>query len=334
MMLVVWVPANVGGPLVLVLLVIPLVPAAITIAVLRHQLLDIRLVFTRALLYGALLYGALTTGVVGGYLGLVAVADLALHRGTGVGGSVIATLVIALGFDPVRVRLQRHIDRLLYGDRADPVRAVSRLGEHLVRGGGKPDPGDALAVVRDALRLPYAALRVDGVGQAAGGYAPGCRYERPRPHPGPGGRRSPDRPGRLSALLGSVDGIEVAGTAANGREAVRAAVTLRPDVLVLDIQMPDLDGVAAAREITRAAPGVAILMLTMFDDDDSVLAALRAGASGYVLKGATQQEIIRAIHAVAAGEAIFGPGIARQVLGRAEAILRARREGLGRRPNP
>lgn len=119
----------------------------------------------------------------------------------------------------------------------------------------------------------------------------------------------------LSALLGSLDGIEVVGTAADGRQAVRAAVTLRPDVLVLDIQMPGLDGVGAAQAITKAAPGVAILMLTMFDDDDSVLAAVRAGASGYVLKGAAQEEIVRAIHAVAAGEAIFGPGIARQVLG-------------------
>ena len=119
----------------------------------------------------------------------------------------------------------------------------------------------------------------------------------------------------LSALLGSVDGLEVLATAATGREALREAVTHRPDVIVLDVQMPELDGVAAAREIARAAPQTAILMLTMFDDDDSVLAAMRAGAAGYVLKGATQDEIVRAIHAVAAGEAIFGPGIARRVLG-------------------
>jgi DNA-binding NarL/FixJ family response regulator len=119
----------------------------------------------------------------------------------------------------------------------------------------------------------------------------------------------------LSALLGSVDGIVVVATAATGREALREAVTHRPDVIVLDVQMPELDGVAAAREIARAAPQTAILMLTMFDDDDSVFAAMRAGAAGYVLKGATQDEIVRAIHAVAAGEAIFGPGIARRVLG-------------------
>jgi DNA-binding NarL/FixJ family response regulator len=123
----------------------------------------------------------------------------------------------------------------------------------------------------------------------------------------------------LSALLASVPSIIVAGVAATGREAIHAAVTVRPDVLVMDIQMPELTGVAATQEITRATPGVAVLMLTMFDDDESVLAAMRAGARGYVLKGAQQDEIVRAIQAVAAGEAIFGPGIARQVLGLASA---------------
>ena len=119
----------------------------------------------------------------------------------------------------------------------------------------------------------------------------------------------------LSALLASVPFITVAGVAANGREAVQAAVTLRPDVLVMDVQMPELTGVDAAGEISRVAPDVAVLMLTMFDDDYSVLAAMRAGARGYVLKGAQQDEIVRAIAAVAAGEAIFGPGVARMVLG-------------------
>jgi DNA-binding NarL/FixJ family response regulator len=118
----------------------------------------------------------------------------------------------------------------------------------------------------------------------------------------------------LAALLASVPNISVAGVAATGQEAVRAAVTLRPDVLVMDIQMPELNGIAAAREIARVAPEVAVLMLTMFDDDDSVFAAMRAGARGYVLKGAHQDEIVRAIHAAAAGEAIFGPPIARRML--------------------
>ena len=105
----------------------------------------------------------------------------------------------------------------------------------------------------------------------------------------------------LAALLSSVPGIEVVATAATGREAVRAAVTEAPDVLVLDVQMPDLNGVEAAAEIARAAPAVAVLMLTMFDDDDSVFAAMRAGARGYLLKGAGQEEIVGAIRAVAAG---------------------------------
>ncbi|WP_238151625.1 response regulator transcription factor [Kribbella sindirgiensis] len=118
----------------------------------------------------------------------------------------------------------------------------------------------------------------------------------------------------LAALLSSLPGIEVVGVAATGREAIREVVTTRPDVAVLDLQMPDLDGFAATRELTRSAPEVAVLVLTMFEDDDSVFAAMRAGARGYLVKGAEQEEIARAIRAVAAGEAIFGPGVARRVL--------------------
>jgi FixJ family two-component response regulator len=97
-------------------------------------------------------------------------------------------------------------------------------------------------------------------------------------------------------------------------ECLRARPPFRSGARVLGLTL-HRPRVAAAAEITRAAPGVAVLMLTMFDDDDSVFAAMRAGARGYVLKGAQQDEIVRAIHAVAAGEAIFGPGIARRVLG-------------------
>lgn len=118
----------------------------------------------------------------------------------------------------------------------------------------------------------------------------------------------------LAALLSSLPGIEVVGVAATGREAIREVVTTRPDVAVLDLQMPDLDGFAATRELARSAPEVAVLVLTMFEDDDSVFAAMRAGARGYLVKGAEQEEIARAIRAVAAGEAIFGPGVARRVL--------------------
>ncbi|MFC5260894.1 response regulator [Kribbella qitaiheensis] len=118
----------------------------------------------------------------------------------------------------------------------------------------------------------------------------------------------------LAALLTSLPGIEVVGVASTGREAIREVVTTRPDVAVLDLQMPDLDGFAATRELGRTAPSVAVLVLTMFEDDDSVFAAMRAGARGYLVKGAEQEEIARAIRAVAAGEAIFGPGVARRVL--------------------
>jgi DNA-binding NarL/FixJ family response regulator len=119
----------------------------------------------------------------------------------------------------------------------------------------------------------------------------------------------------LRALLASLPDMDVVGEATTGREAVRSAVADKPHVLVMDLRMPDLDGAAATAEISRVAPEVAVLVLTMFDDDESVFAAMRAGARGYLVKGASQQEIIRAINAVAAGEAIFGPGVARRVLG-------------------
>ncbi|WP_329001208.1 response regulator transcription factor [Kribbella sp. NBC_00709] len=118
----------------------------------------------------------------------------------------------------------------------------------------------------------------------------------------------------LAALLTSLPGIDVVGVASTGREAVREVITSRPQVAVLDLQMPDLDGFAATRELARSAPDTAVLVLTMFEDDDSVFAAMRAGARGYLVKGAEQEEIARAIRAVAAGEAIFGPGVARRVL--------------------
>ncbi|MEJ2888762.1 response regulator transcription factor [Actinomycetospora aeridis] len=120
----------------------------------------------------------------------------------------------------------------------------------------------------------------------------------------------------LAALLESVDGVEVVGQAATGREAVREAQLLAPDVVLMDIRMPDLDGVEASRRIAAATPGVAVLVLTMHDDDETVVAALQAGARGYLLKGADQEEIRRAVHAVVAGEMIVAPGAARHVLAR------------------
>jgi DNA-binding NarL/FixJ family response regulator len=118
----------------------------------------------------------------------------------------------------------------------------------------------------------------------------------------------------LRALLSAVEGYQLVGTAATGTEAVRAAVTLKPDVLVMDIQMPEMGGIEATREVGRVAPDVKVIVLTMFEDDESVFAAMRAGALGYVLKGASPENMIRAIGAVAEGEAIFGAGVARRAL--------------------
>ena len=118
----------------------------------------------------------------------------------------------------------------------------------------------------------------------------------------------------LKAALAGLPDVKVVAEAATGSAAIREALLHRPDVVVMDLQMPDTNGIEATRELARALPSAAVLVLTMFDDDDSVFAAMRAGARGYVLKGAEQQEIARAISAVAAGEAIFGPGVATRVL--------------------
>jgi DNA-binding NarL/FixJ family response regulator len=119
----------------------------------------------------------------------------------------------------------------------------------------------------------------------------------------------------LAALLSATEGIDVVATAAGGDEAVRLAVTHRPDVLVVDLHMPGgLDGVEATRKVRTAAPEVGILVLTMLDDDESVRAALDAGAAGYLLKGDSRQQIVRAIHAVAAGATILGSGVTPQRL--------------------
>jgi DNA-binding NarL/FixJ family response regulator len=121
--------------------------------------------------------------------------------------------------------------------------------------------------------------------------------------------------GGLRALIESFDGFVVVGEAADGEQAVREVQLHQPDVTVMDVMMPHVDGVEATRRITRASPRTAVLMLSMADDDDIVFAAMQAGARGYLLKGAAQEEIDRALRAVVAGEAIFGPGIAARVLG-------------------
>lgn len=117
----------------------------------------------------------------------------------------------------------------------------------------------------------------------------------------------------LRALLSSV-GIDVVGEAASGKEAIEVAIREEPDVVVMDLHMPDMNGIEATRQLSSSGCRSRILVLSMLEDDDSVFSALRAGASGYVLKDAGQEEIIRAIHAVAGGEAIFSKAIAARVL--------------------
>jgi DNA-binding NarL/FixJ family response regulator len=114
----------------------------------------------------------------------------------------------------------------------------------------------------------------------------------------------------LAALLASVPAVSVAGTAADGRQAVAAARELDPDVVVMDIQMPVMDGIEATRRITTENPSLGVLVLTMSEDDGTVFAAIKAGARGYLLKGADQDEVVRAITTVAHGGAVFGPALA------------------------
>lgn len=119
----------------------------------------------------------------------------------------------------------------------------------------------------------------------------------------------------LRMMLDSTGLVEVVGTAADGLQAVALATELRPDVMVLDLQMPGVDGLAATERIVAAVPETGVLVLSMHEDDDTVLAAMRAGARGYLLKGADQTEILRAITAVAGGEVIFGQALATRVSG-------------------
>ncbi|TYB44892.1 response regulator transcription factor [Actinomadura chibensis] len=119
--------------------------------------------------------------------------------------------------------------------------------------------------------------------------------------------------GGLSLMLTSTGAVEVIGTAADGIDAVDMARRLLPDVVVMDLEMPRLDGIEATRRITGRHPDVAVLALTMHEDDESVLAAMLAGARGYLIKGADQAEILRAITAVAHGEIIFGPALAARI---------------------
>lgn len=119
----------------------------------------------------------------------------------------------------------------------------------------------------------------------------------------------------MRAILSSKPDVELVGEAKDGKEAVELALELKPDVILMDLNMPEVDGIEATRRILEVLPDTGILALTMIEEDDSVFAAMRAGARGYLLKGADGEETIRAIRSVAGGEAIFGPAIAARLAG-------------------
>jgi DNA-binding NarL/FixJ family response regulator len=120
----------------------------------------------------------------------------------------------------------------------------------------------------------------------------------------------------LAELLAIDPGIQIVGQAATGREAVQQARRLAPDVILMDVRMPDLDGIAATRQLVRAAPDTRVLILTTFEQDDYVFGAIRAGASGFLLKRTRPEELIAAVHAIAEGDSLLSPSVTRRVIDR------------------
>jgi DNA-binding NarL/FixJ family response regulator len=135
----------------------------------------------------------------------------------------------------------------------------------------------------------------------------------------------------LTGVLADATDVEVVGEATDGEHALALALELRPSVVLMDLHMPELNGVEVTRRLAAEAPDVQVLVLTMFDDDETILAAMRAGARGYLVKGAAGERILGAVRAVAAGEAVFGASVAQQVLG---VLSTDRRGGRGRRSFP
>ena len=120
----------------------------------------------------------------------------------------------------------------------------------------------------------------------------------------------------LRGVLSSDGAIEVVGEAGDGRDAVHRARRETPDVVLMDVRMPDLDGIAATERILAAAPGVRVMILTTFEQDDYIFGALRAGASGFLLKRTRPEELIAAIHTVAAGDSLLSPSVTSRVIQR------------------
>ena len=133
----------------------------------------------------------------------------------------------------------------------------------------------------------------------------------------------------LTAVLSSDETIDVVGEAPDGRAAVERAIELRPDVVLMDVRMPGLDGIAATRELLAVSPDVKVVVLTTFEQDDYIFGALSAGASGFLLKRTRPEELIAAIHTVAAGDSLLSPSVTRTVIQRAGGAARARRRRGG-----
>jgi DNA-binding NarL/FixJ family response regulator len=132
---------------------------------------------------------------------------------------------------------------------------------------------------------------------------------------------------RALALLLSTYGLDVVGTAANGKAAIKACGTLEPDVVLMDIQMPDMNGIEAARTVVEACPSARVVMLTVSGDGDDVLEAMLAGATGYLVKGTSPDALVAGIRAAAAGDALLSPGLAVKLLGRMKTTVPAQENG-------
>ena len=294
------------------------IPVGIVIAVVRYRLFDVEVVLNRTVVYGLL-----TLVVLAGYLAVVVGVDQAAQR-TG----LVAVVVLALLAAAARDRVQRGVDRLLFGYRKDPYVVVSRVGRRLDDASGPLDALRQLTVeLRTVLRLPFAEVLPDdpGLPPVESGRSVAGTVDVPVTVQGQhvatlrvGRRHNGERfrPDEMSALTDVARHVGALVQAA----ALIAELQRSRETLVT----------GATARICAAQPHPAVLVLTMSDDDDSVFAALRAGARGYLLKESSSEDITRAVRSVARGEAVFGPKIADRVVG----FFAAAAHGRGPDPFP